>query len=500
MSTQQLPEDSEPVSASPQRPLRGMPIGVGALALLVAGLGSWVPGLWHDEVATLVAAERSWTSLGRMLTGVDAIHGVYYVIMHLWVDVAGDSALALRMPSVLAVGGTAALLAAFAQRQWGSVAGIVAGLASVAIPRSLWMGTEARSYALATFLTALMVFTFWRALHERGRAWWAMYAATGALAIGFFIYSVLVMPALLLAARQGHGWEGRRRACFATTGIAIMLASPVILLAVLQREQIAFLTPITFTDVLQAPAKAFLGGSGVANAAAWVVLLTVSGVVWLLFARRAATGERALITLVAGWLIIPPLVLLGVSLVIPLWLPRYASISSPALALMVAGALAAIGCRVWQAALTVLVLICLAYQSWLGYRLSNSKGDLLRVAELVEARSTKGDAVWFAARPPGSDRTPRTVRYAYPDVFAGMPDLTLDRSYEDSGGLWETDQQLTEVAELGTVDRLVGVLFQPEGFPSDFAFGAFEFLKRNGLAEVSRDTAGRWTVVVLQRR
>ncbi|MGL5248629.1 MAG: hypothetical protein ACRC8U_10570, partial [Brooklawnia sp.] len=49
-----------------------LPIAVGLLAIAVAGWKIWVPGMWHDEVATLVAADRSLGSLARMLREVDA--------------------------------------------------------------------------------------------------------------------------------------------------------------------------------------------------------------------------------------------------------------------------------------------------------------------------------------------------------------------------------------------------------------------------------------------
>ena len=59
-------------------------VGV-AGALLVAG-GAWVPGPWLDEGATILSASRSWPSLAEMLGNIDAVHGLYYGIMHLWFD------------------------------------------------------------------------------------------------------------------------------------------------------------------------------------------------------------------------------------------------------------------------------------------------------------------------------------------------------------------------------------------------------------------------------
>jgi hypothetical protein len=110
---------------------RWMPWPVALVALVVAGWNCWMPGLWHDDVATLVAAERSWPSLFAMLTQVDTVHGFYYVLMHLWLDVVDYSPLTLRLPSVMAVAGTSVVLAKLGQRLWNPAAGAVAALTFV---------------------------------------------------------------------------------------------------------------------------------------------------------------------------------------------------------------------------------------------------------------------------------------------------------------------------------------------------------------------------------
>ncbi len=81
-------------------------LGVFAAALALAG--SWNVSLWTDEAATIAGARRTLPELWLMLQNVDAVHGLYYLLMHFWIDLFGQSALSLRMPSALAIGaGTA---------------------------------------------------------------------------------------------------------------------------------------------------------------------------------------------------------------------------------------------------------------------------------------------------------------------------------------------------------------------------------------------------------
>jgi mannosyltransferase len=54
-----------------------------------------------------------------MLDSVDAVHGLYYGMMHVWFDTVPYSPLALRAPSVIAVGVTAGLVFALGRRVHG---------------------------------------------------------------------------------------------------------------------------------------------------------------------------------------------------------------------------------------------------------------------------------------------------------------------------------------------------------------------------------------------
>ena len=85
------------------------PLLVGLLAAAVSLAGAGRPSFWYDEAATISASySRSLDQLWQMLGNVDAVHGLYYVLMHGWFTIVPPTEFWSRAPSGLAVGGAAA--------------------------------------------------------------------------------------------------------------------------------------------------------------------------------------------------------------------------------------------------------------------------------------------------------------------------------------------------------------------------------------------------------
>jgi mannosyltransferase len=87
----------------------------------------------------------------------------------------------MRLPSVLAMAGTAALVAVLGRRFWGESAGLLGGLLFAAVPAVSRYGQEIRGYALAAFFATLATLALTGALH-RSRWWrWVLYGLCLAL-------------------------------------------------------------------------------------------------------------------------------------------------------------------------------------------------------------------------------------------------------------------------------------------------------------------------------
>ncbi|MFJ7266169.1 glycosyltransferase family 39 protein [Streptomyces sp. NPDC099050] len=167
-----------------------------ALATLGAGLYRIsTPVLWHDELATLTVVRRPVDALLAMLQNVDAVHGAYYLLLHYWIGLFGDSPAMLRLPTVLAMAASAACAALAGKRMFGARAGLTAGLLFALIPSVTRYAQEARSYAFVVLVAAAALLLLLRALERPGPVRWLCYAVAVAAAGYFHLVSLVFLGA-----------------------------------------------------------------------------------------------------------------------------------------------------------------------------------------------------------------------------------------------------------------------------------------------------------------
>ena len=104
--------------------------------------------LWWDELSTLDIARRPVAGILATAQHVDAVHSLYYVLMHFWMDLFGSSVLSVRLPSVLAMCGSTVCTAALAQRLFDRRVAITASFIFALVPGVDRYASEARSYGL----------------------------------------------------------------------------------------------------------------------------------------------------------------------------------------------------------------------------------------------------------------------------------------------------------------------------------------------------------------
>ncbi|MFB7475445.1 glycosyltransferase family 39 protein [Kitasatospora sp. NPDC056184] len=215
-----------------------------APALVMLTIGAYrltSPALWRDEVASWTSATRPLGDLLRMLQHVDASNGAYYVLLHAWTALFGDSEIALRLPSVLAMAGAAAFTALTARRLYGGrVAGVCAGLLFAMVPLVSRYAQEARSYALVTCAVAAATWFLLRALERPVLRWWAPYGLAMAVAGAAHLVSLsaLAGQAALVAPYLWRTTGPARRRLLGR--LALTLAAVVVLVlpvALLGRQQ-----------------------------------------------------------------------------------------------------------------------------------------------------------------------------------------------------------------------------------------------------------------------
>jgi mannosyltransferase len=227
--------------AAPGGAARRVVGSVWLLPMTVTAVAGWYriggPIMWRDELATWSAASRSVPQLWHMVHHVDAVLGVYYLGMHFWIALFGDSPTAMRVPSLIAMTGAAGLVALTGRRLGGYTAGLSGGLVFALIPSISRYAQEARPYAFATFFAALATLLLLRALERPDWRRWALYAvavaaagASNLLALALIAGHAIGMA--LHCWRPPEGLGSRRRDVaggFCLSAVAaVILDSPII--------------------------------------------------------------------------------------------------------------------------------------------------------------------------------------------------------------------------------------------------------------------------------
>jgi mannosyltransferase len=269
--------------------------------------------MWRDEMATWQFSRLSFPDLGRAVQRVDAVLWPYYALMHVWQAIF-PSAVALRVPSLLAAAATVAVVAATASRLWTGWAGLVAGTALALNGSFAATAVSARPYALATLGCAVSTYLLVRARSDpSANRLWIGYAISCVLAIGLQFFAVLVIAAQAVVAVV---WFPRNRAArwrgAAALGVAAVTALAVTLAAAGQHGQLLWAQPQSAADAARVVADA---AGRLAPGHGWLVLL--AGAVSLPVAVRARDS---------GWLLGPLLLVLpaaGLFLLSGVWHPAF---------------------------------------------------------------------------------------------------------------------------------------------------------------------------------
>jgi mannosyltransferase len=297
---------------------RGVAVAIAAPALLAIALTAYrvsTRSLWLDEGATVAIASQHGAALWHAIAHDGGNMLLYYVVLHWLIGAFGDGVAILRLPSVLATGATAALVAAIGLRLFDGdrrPAVSAALLTAVGLPLVFW-GQDARGYALmvacaaASFLCVSIVFAAPpdRPLPRRPLVAFAV-ALLAALYTGFD--AILVVPAQLLVALSFR--DRRSRALVPALAAVALLCVPLLVLADERGSSQLFWVPSLSLPVL-GQALTVITSAGYPPNFHRTALTTVSELVTVALvvtAALAAYGVRPVdwqLRLIGAWIVGP---------------------------------------------------------------------------------------------------------------------------------------------------------------------------------------------------
>jgi mannosyltransferase len=437
-------------------------------AAAVSLAGAARPSFWYDEAATVSASySRSLAQLWQMLGDVDAVHGLYYLLMHGWFEIFPPTEFWSRVPSGLAVGGAAAGVVVLGGLLSSRTVGVTAGVVCAILPRTTWAGIEARPYALSMMLAVwLTVLVAWAARRAWSRAWVA-YGALLAVSIVFDVYLALlslVHLVLLLAFR-------RRRAVVAPFAIASAVvlgaAAPFVAVSARQIHQVAWITPIGRRTVEDVAVQQYFERVPIFAVLA-IVIVAAAVVAWLRGIRMLRAGDREALVLALAWIAIPTASIVAWSVVTePLYTPRYLCFTAPAVALLLGVCIAALAKRAWVAVAVIAVFAVVAARNYLAVQrgpYAKYGMDYSQVADLISTNAAPGDCLFVNDTVTFHPAPMRPLLAARPDAYRQLVDVSLWQRATDIHAVFDTN--LIPEASVGPLERCTDVWIITQADPA----------------------------------
>ncbi|GAA2122061.1 glycosyltransferase family 39 protein [Actinomadura napierensis] len=427
---------------------RVYPVVAGVVTLGICMWRIGAPTYWRDESVSVVVG-RSGVSGIREFTGrVDAVHALYYLLVHLVTEV-GTSEVVTRAPSAVAAALAAAGIAVLGRRLYSARAGLYGGLVYGVLPITSRYAEEVRQYALVSAGAVLASYLLLRSLdQQRFRAgWYIAYAVSMGLLGWLHLYALFLLPAHAVTALL---WSRDRQRLhhLAAWGVAALAAvaavSPLVVVARGQEgAQVSWLR----RPGLAAPYDYGLLVTGGGR----IVLLVLAAAIVAGVVRLSGRDHRNGVALAVPWLIVPFAAAWGLSQAHPVYHPRYVLYCVCALALLAGMGLEAVTESLPVAALALTCLAVAVLPAQLELREPGNRPDDLRsLAAELRQRSRPGDAVLYV---PADRRVFATV---YADAFARLDAAAL----HDHGKDLPTDRFKSA---LGSRSRVWTVEIPPPG-------------------------------------
>lgn len=349
-----------------------------ALGLGLLQIGS--KSLWYDESVSISYATSSFAQMWHQIAGHDSNGSLYYVLLWIWVHLAGQGEGIVRLPSAVFAATTAPILYLLARRLFTTRVAVVAAILLICQGLFIAYAQEARSYALAMLLATLSSYFVVRARQDGGGSSWILYVVS--IAAGMYAHLFIVLVA------AGHAiWliaeRVRARTFIATYLLVALLSSPMLAFAILNPGP-DWMHGLQF-DALGWTLLAFVSGT-------WITLVSYAALV--LVAIWLAVGRHQnRVTFVVLWLSVPVVTMIAGSALHPLLVARYLIVALPALALALA--VGATALWRWPTRVAVTVILALSIVGLGSWYLGEPKHDWRAATGYVADRALPSDAVIF---------------------------------------------------------------------------------------------------------
>ncbi|HUR18117.1 MAG TPA: glycosyltransferase family 39 protein [Acidimicrobiales bacterium] len=192
--------------------------------------------VWLSEAATARLTEGSFSSMFSGGLNGDAHPPLYLALAWVSRRAFGDSALALRLPSLVAGTLLVPLLYVMGKQLYDRRTGLLAAMVAAFAPPLVWFSTQAGATAVAAVLAVASLLAAHRALRRGRLSDWALLGLSeGALmwahqlaVVHLVVLNVVVAVVFLRRPRSSHGRLPAQAGWAAAMGVLVVIAAPLL--------------------------------------------------------------------------------------------------------------------------------------------------------------------------------------------------------------------------------------------------------------------------------
>lgn len=357
--------------------------------------------IWHDEGYTMMLAPDGFIEI-LARTGRDVHPPLYYIALHYWMLLFGNSELAARGMSAVFMLALIPLTYLLIKRLFTEPAARVAALMVTLAPFLVRYSQEARMYGMVACLLLLATYALVRALHDKNHWWWVVYAVALAAGLYTHYYSVFMIlvhwiyVASYTNRKQKQGllnpwWWGANIAA-----AALFLPWVPTAYAQFTRVQGSFWIPKPSTVTLPNTLLQFLVYNTIDKMAVWTKLLIASGfvaaVIGLFVSAKKYRRSSLLLTTYA---LLGPVLVVLLSYKRPIYVDRYFVFAAVAFYALL-GVIMVLG---WplakrpRAQVVAVLLTCLVFAAGIYGVYYQATWQMKRVGQLVNRNYLPGDVI-----------------------------------------------------------------------------------------------------------
>jgi len=305
------------------------------LILVVGFIVRWIDiaksSIWHDEGYTMMISVQSVSQIIAR-TGRDVLPPLYYIALHFWLIVFGNTPATARGMSLAF--GLVCMVGVFYLADYlfnRRVAVVSAWLAALG-PFLVRYSQEARMYTMTAALLTWGTYCFVRALEKNEWRWWIGYALlmTAGLYTHYYTIFVLLIHAGYAAIKTD--WRGKKHGLFSgklwvavlAIGAAFVPWLPVAYGQFTRVQAAYWIGPVT-VKTIPGTLYQFLLYRAFGPAPSWFHLLSLAVLVavgsWLII--KTTKSDRLKVGLITVYAFLPSMLVFGLSLKRPIYQDRY---------------------------------------------------------------------------------------------------------------------------------------------------------------------------------